>query len=66
MASRRVAIFFPVLSIDEKLMLAVFENEILSWCPEHELKLLIMDNDPKLHSKSIVPFMKDHGGSKNT
>ena len=55
-------------------MFAVFENEILPWCREHGLKLLIMDNDPKLHSKSIVPFMKDHGvqiypaagGGKNT
>ena len=42
-------------------MLAVFENGILPWCREHGLKLLIMINDPKLHSKSVVTFMKDSG-----
>ena len=48
-------------SIDGKVMLAVFQNGILPWCREHGLKLLIMDNDPKLHSKSVVTFMKDNG-----
>ena len=58
-------------TIDEKVMLTVFENKILPWCHENGLKLLIMDNDPKLHSKSLVTFMKDNfvhiypGGSKN-
>ena len=53
-------------------MLAVFENGILPLCREHGLKLLIMDNDPKLHSKSVVTFLKDSGvqiypgGGKNS
>ena len=53
-------------------MLAVFENEILPWCREHGLKLLIMINDHKLHSKSVVTFMKDSdvhiypGGGQNS
>ena len=42
-------------------MLAIFENGILSLCREHALKLLIMDKDPKLHSKSVFTFMKDNG-----
>ena len=87
MALRRVSTFFPVLSdqksrsstndiehesIDGKVMLAVFENEIPPWCREQGLKLLIMINDPKLHSKSVVTFMKDSGvqiypgGGKNS
>ena len=42
-------------------MLAVFENEIPPWCREQGLKLLITMNDLKLHSKSVVTFMKDNG-----
>ena len=53
-------------------MVAVLENEILPWCREYGLKLLIKINDPKLHSKSVVTFMKDSGvqiypgGGKNS
>ena len=42
-------------------MLAVFDNGILPWCREHGLMFLIMINDPKLHSKSVVTFLKDSG-----
>ena len=58
-------------SIDGPVMLKVFKNKILPWCKKDGLKLLIMDNDPKLHSKSLVTFMAEngvqiyHGAGKN-
>ena len=42
-------------------MLQVFEDKILPWCKENGLELLIMDNDPKLHSKAVCTFMKENG-----
>ena len=33
----------------------------LPWCKENGLELLIMDNDPKLHGKAVVTFMKENG-----
>ncbi len=41
-------------------MLQVFEDKILPWCKENGLELLIMDNDPKLHSKAVCTFMKEN------
>ena len=38
-----------------------FFNKHLSWFKENGLELLIMDNDPKLHSKSVVTFMAENG-----
>ena len=42
-------------------MLKVFERKVLPWCQEYDLELLIMDTDPKIHSKKIVQFMKSNG-----
>ena len=33
----------------------------MPWCKENGLELLIMDNDPKLHGKAVVTFMKENG-----
>ena len=30
-------------------------------CKENGLEMLVMDNDPKLHCKAVVVFMKEHG-----
>ena len=38
-----------------------FEERILPWCKKNKLKLLIVDNDPKFHSKMITEFMKRNG-----
>ena len=42
-------------------MLQVFQKSVLPWSKKHGLKLLIADNDPKLHSKAIVTFMEKNG-----
>ena len=58
-------------SIDGPVMLDVFKTKVLPWCEENDLDVLIMDNDPKLHSKAIVTFMWENdmfvypGGGKN-
>ena len=41
-----------------RIMLQVFKERTLPWCKNNGLELLIMDNDPKLHSKMVVRFMK--------
>ena len=47
--------------INAQIMRDVFEKKILPWCQENGLELLIMDNDPKLHGKAVVTFMKENG-----
>ena len=47
--------------INAQIMRDVFEKKILPWCQENGLELLIMDNDPKLHCKSVVTFMAENG-----
>ena len=47
--------------INSAIMLDVFQEKILPWCTENGLELLVMDNDPKLHCKTDVVFMKEHG-----
>ena len=47
--------------INSAIMLDVFEKKILPWCTENGLELLVMDNDPKLHGKSLVTFMAENG-----
>ena len=47
--------------INNPIMRDVFERKILPWCKENGLELLIMDNDPKLHSKPPVIFMAESG-----
>ena len=42
-------------------MLQVFKETTLPWCKNNGLELFIMDNDPKLHSKMVVGFMKQNG-----
>ena len=46
--------------VNNPIMREVFERKILPWCKENGLELLIMDNDPKLHSKSVVAFMAEN------
>ena len=48
-------------SIDDLVMLEVLKNKILPWCNKNGLKMLIMDNDPKLHLKALVTFMAENG-----
>ena len=48
-------------NIDCPIMLQVFKDKILPWCKNNGLELLIMDNDPKLHCKMVVTFMKENG-----
>ena len=50
-------------NIDCPIMLQDFKDKILSWCISNGLKLpvLNMDNDPKLHCKMMVTFMKENG-----
>lgn len=47
--------------ISAKMVADVFLNEVVPWCKEEGIKLVIMDNDSKFHTKMIVTFMKDHG-----
>ena len=47
-------------SIDGPVMLEVFKKKILPWCKKDGLKMLTMDNDPKLHSKLLVTFMEEN------
>ena len=47
--------------VNNPIMREVFERKILPWCKENGIELLIMDNDPKLHSKSSVTFMAENG-----
>ena len=44
-----------------RIMLQVFKEKTLPWCKNNGLELLIMDNDPKLHSKMVVRLMKQNG-----
>ena len=39
----------------------VFDEEVVPWCKENELKLLIMDNESKFHTKMLVTHMKSKG-----
>ena len=48
-------------SIDGKFVKKDFEKRILPWCKKNKFKLLIVDNDPKFHSKMITEFMKRNG-----
>ncbi len=52
--------FFETEKIDGPIMFQVCEDNILPWCKENGLGLLIMDNDPKLHSKTVCSFMKEN------
>ena len=47
--------------INAGIMLDVFEKKILPWSTENCLVMLVMDNDPKLHGKAVVLFMKENG-----
>ena len=47
--------------IDGDAMLEVFKHKVLPWCEKDGLELLIMDNDPKLHTKKAVKFMAENG-----
>ena len=42
-------------------MLKVFVEEVVPWCKENALLLLILDNDTKFHSKILVTGCKAHG-----
>ena len=48
-------------SIDGKMVKKVFEEEVVPWCKENGLKLLILDNESKFHTKMLVTFMKSKG-----
>ena len=47
-------------SIDGPVILEVFKKKILPWHKKDGLKMLIMYNDPKLHSKLLVTFMGEN------
>ena len=48
-------------SIDAKMVKQVFEEEVVPWCKENGLKLLILDNESKFHTKMLVTHMESHG-----
>ena len=48
-------------TITGKFVKKDFEERILPWCKKNKLKLLIMDNDAKCHSKMITEFMNRNG-----
>ena len=47
--------------LDEKMVKQVFDEEVVPWCKEHGLKLLILDNESKFHTKMLVTHMESHG-----
>ena len=53
--------YFEHPSIDGKMVKKVFEEEVVPWCKENGLKLLILDNESKFHTKMLVTFMKSKG-----
>ena len=48
-------------TVDAKLVLKVFKEEVIPWCKDNGLLLLIVDNDTKFHSKMLVTECKAHG-----
>ena len=47
-------------SIDAKMVKQVFGKEVVPWCKENGLKLLILDNEYKFQTKMIVTHMENH------
>ena len=47
--------------INGKLVKGVFEDELVSWCHEKGIKLIILDNESKFHTKLLVEFMASRG-----
>ena len=47
--------------IDAKLVKQVFDEEVVPWCKENGLKLLIMDNESRFHTRMLVTHMKSKG-----
>ena len=48
-------------TIDAKMVKQVFDEEVVPWCKENGLKLLILDNESKFHTKMLVTHMQSHG-----
>jgi len=47
--------------IDAKMVQEVFDEEVVPWCKSNGLKLLIMDNESKFHTKMLVTNMRSKG-----
>ena len=39
----------------------IFDEETAPWCKENGLKILILDNESKFHTKMLVTHMESHG-----
>ena len=39
----------------------VFDKEVVLWCKSNGLKLLVMDNESKFHTKMLVTHMRSKG-----
>ena len=48
-------------SIDALMVKKTFETKVVPWCKKNGVKLVILDNDSKFHSKMLVECMKRHG-----
>ena len=46
--------------IDAKMVVDVFVEEVVPWALENGIKMFIMDNDAKFHTKSLVTKMAEY------
>ena len=47
--------------INAAMVKQVFDEKVVPWCKSNGLKLLIMDNESKFHTKMLVTHMQSHG-----
>ena len=48
-------------TIDAKLVVKTFEEELIPWAKEMGIKMLIADNDSKFHTKMLCKLCEKHG-----
>ena len=48
-------------SINGLLVKQTFGKKVEPWCKKHGIKLVVLDNDPKFHTKMLVDMMKRNG-----
>ena len=52
---------FEHQTIDAKAVLKTFQEEVFNHCLKHGYKLIILDNDSKFHTKSLVEAAAEEG-----
>ena len=48
-------------TVDARAVVKVCEEELIPWCKTNGLKLLIVDNDTKFHTKQLCTVLERHG-----